>query len=84
MLTQEKILIMEKPRFRTKLKELMDEHPDVTRMDIVRKAFVSYDTVVSWEEKALQTMNSKVLHLLDIFGKTSLDEILYVVDEEEE
>lgn len=81
MFAQKEIAIM--PKFRTRLLELMEENSDVSRMDIVRKANVSYATVVSWEKNSLQSIDAKVLILMDIFGKTSLDEILYAVDEDE-
>lgn len=83
MLAEERILIVEKPKFRTRLKELFEENPDIKRNDIATRCGVYYSTVVNWEKKPMQSVDAKLLLLMDIFGKTSLDEILYVVDEDE-
>jgi len=68
-------------KFRTRLTELREKY-DISRMDIVRRADMTYPTVMSWENDALSSIDSNKLFLLmDILGLNKLDDILFFVDE---
>lgn len=66
---------------RTRLGEMMRAR-QMTRMDVVRRAEISYPTVKKWEEDALTDLDTAVLQkLLDTFGVT-YEQFIYMVDEE--
>jgi transcriptional regulator with XRE-family HTH domain len=70
-------------KFRTRLTELRKKH-NVSRMDLVRKADMTYPTVVSWENDDLISIKAHtVWHLLNMFN-CSMDELFYLVDDSEE
>ena len=70
-------------KFRTRLAELRKKH-NVSRMDLVRKADMTYPTVMSWENDTLSSANANtVWYLLNIFNCT-MDELFYIVDEDGE
>lgn len=67
-------------RYRTHLAELL-KAKGVSRMDIVRKAGLSYPTVVSWEKEALKSLDAdKIQAVMDVLGCT-YDELVYRTDE---
>jgi transcriptional regulator with XRE-family HTH domain len=66
---------MQMSAVRTRLKELR-EKKNLTRMDIVRKAEVSYPTVVRWENDELDELDTGILkRLCNVLGCT-IDEFL--------
>jgi transcriptional regulator with XRE-family HTH domain len=70
-------------KFRTRLTELRKKH-NVSRMDLVRKADMTYPTVMNWENDTLSSVNANtVWHLMSIFN-CSMDELFYLVDDSEE
>ncbi len=67
-------------RYRTRLATLLKEK-GLTRMDIVRRAGLSYPTVVSWEKEALRSLDAdKVQAVMDTLG-CAYDELVYRTDE---
>ena len=65
---------------RTRLKELRTERGE-SRMDVVRRAEISYQTVMKWERDVLNELDTLVLHkLLNHFGVT-YEQLVYEVDE---
>lgn len=68
-------------KFRTRLAQLREEF-DISRMDIVRRADMTYPTVMSWENDMLSSIDSNKLFLLmEIFNLKSIDDIIFFVDE---
>ena len=68
-------------KFRTRLAELRQQF-DLSRMDIVRQADMTYPTVMSWENDSLSSIDSNKLFLLmEIFKLNKIDDILFFVDE---
>jgi DNA-binding XRE family transcriptional regulator len=68
-------------KFRTHVAELRKKH-NVSRMDLVRKADMTYPTVVSWENEALASANANTIWLLMQLFNCTIDELLYFVDED--
>ena len=67
-------------KFRTRLAELREKH-GVSRMDLVRNAYMTYPTIMTWENDELSSVNaSNVWYLLQIFDCT-MDELFYFVDD---
>lgn len=71
-----------KPKFRTRLKALM-ERDGLSRMDIVRRVRFSYLTVVRWETVPLNSLEApKVKALMELFD-CSYEDLVYVVEDDE-
>lgn len=67
-------------KFRTRLSELR-EKKGVSRMDLVRKADMTYPTVMSWENDELTSVKANtVWHLTKILD-CKMDDLFYFVDE---
>jgi transcriptional regulator with XRE-family HTH domain len=70
-------------KIRTRVAELRKKH-NVSRMDLVRKAYMTYPTVISWEKDALSSISSNTVWLLMQIFECRMDELLYFVDDESE
>ena len=70
-------------KFKTRIAELREKF-GLSRMDLVRKAYMSYPTVVSWETEALASANANTIWLLMQIFECNMDELLYFVDENED
>jgi|GEM_PF-6547152 len=70
-------------KFRTRLKELMEQH-GLSRMDMVRRADMTYPTVVSWESDMLKSVDANKVHILTQLFDCKIDDLIYTIDDEEE
>lgn len=68
-------------KYRTRLAELMKKH-EMTRMDVVRAAGMSYPTVVNWETKAMKSLNASIVSTLLSLFNCAYNDLVYVVEEE--
>lgn len=69
------------PRFRTRMAEYLKKH-NLSRMDIVRSAGLSYPTVLKWERDELKSIDTaKLQPVLDLFGVTYEQFVEVVTDE---
>lgn len=66
---------------RTRLKELR-KRKKLSRMDIVRNANLSYQTVQKWETTPLKELDTLVLHRLLTYLDCTYEELIYEVGEE--
>lgn len=68
-------------KFRTRLADLREQY-ELSRMDIVRRADMTYPTVMSWENDLLSSIDSNKLFLLmQLFNIEHIDDIIFFVDE---
>lgn len=68
-------------KFRTRLADLREQY-ELSRMDIVRRADMTYPTVMSWENDLLSSIDSNKLFLLmQLFNIDRIDDIIFFVDE---
>jgi len=68
-------------KFRTRLADLREQY-ELSRMDIVRRADMTYPTVMSWENDLLSSIDSNKLFLLmQLFNIERIDDIIFFVDE---
>jgi len=66
---------------RTRLKALREER-NLTRMDIVRRADISYLTVSKWEKEPLKEIDSVVLMKLCNFLGITIDDLIVEITED--
>lgn len=64
---------------RTRLKALREERR-MSRMDIVREGEISYPTVVRWENKVLNELDTDILMRLCKVLKCTIDEFIVEVE----
>jgi DNA-binding Xre family transcriptional regulator len=70
-------------KFRTHLAKLRVER-SIERMDLVRKAGLSYATVLSWENDLLHSIDAnKLKQVMDLLECSNLDEMIEFVQVEE-
>ena len=67
--------------YKTHLKTLRED-AKLSRMDVVRKAEVSYQTVLRWEKDVLKSIDHATLRKLQNFFKVKETELIYEVDED--
>lgn len=67
-------------KFRTRLKELREQR-ELSRMDLVRDAKMSYPTVVSWENNSMNHVSADIVHRLTNLLGCTVDELVYVVED---
>lgn len=67
-------------KFRTRLAELRERH-GVSRMDLVRRADITYPTVMSWENDELTSVDADKLAALMRVFQCNMQDLLYIVDE---
>ena len=66
---------------RTRLKDLR-KRKKLSRMDLVRNANLSYQTVQKWETMPLKELDTLVLHRLLTYLDCTYEELIYEVGEE--
>jgi transcriptional regulator with XRE-family HTH domain len=70
-------------KFRTRLAELRKER-GVERMDFVRKAGLSYNTVLNWENDVLASIDAhKLKQVMDLLGVDDLNAFIEFVQVED-
>lgn len=63
--------------FRTRLSTIMKER-GVSRMYLVRKAYMSYATVMKWENEGMQSVDATIImRLMKVLGVT-FEELIYI------
>lgn len=67
-------------RYRTRLAELLKEK-SLTRMDIVRRAGLSYPTVVSWENDPLKSIDADKVQAVLTVLECDYDDLVYRTEE---
>ena len=71
-------------KFRTNLARLRKER-GVERMDFVRKAGLSYNTVLNWENDVLASIDAhKLKQVMDLLNCTDLNEFIEFVEVDDE
>lgn len=68
-------------KYRTRLAEIMKQR-DLTRMDIVRGANLSYPTVTRLENSSFDRLEAETVESLMKFLGLSHDDLIYTVQEE--